>query len=75
MILKHRDTEVLRFEWLEPDGVHVTSVNEQPPRAVADSRGFAKCDSASDCGSQVSGPSSACRHRARQELEGRSRRG
>ena len=28
MILKHRDREVLRFEWLEPYGVHIVSVNE-----------------------------------------------
>ena len=28
MILKHRDRELLRFEWLEPQGVHVVSVNE-----------------------------------------------
>ncbi len=28
MILKHRDRELLRFEWLEPRGVRVLSVNE-----------------------------------------------
>lgn len=28
MILKHRDRELLRFEWLDPQGVHVLSVNE-----------------------------------------------
>ena len=27
MILKHRDVEVLRFEWLEPEGVRIVSVN------------------------------------------------
>lgn len=27
MILRHRDKEILRFEWLEPQGVHVVSVN------------------------------------------------
>lgn len=27
MILRHRDTEVLRFDWLEPSGVRVVSVN------------------------------------------------
>lgn len=32
MILKHRDTEVLRFEWLEPEGVRITSVNESAKR-------------------------------------------
>jgi len=32
MILKHRDTEVLRFEWLEPEGVRVVSVNEKALR-------------------------------------------
>ena len=29
MILKHRDKEILRFEWLEPQGVHILSVNEK----------------------------------------------
>lgn len=28
MILKHRDTEVLRFDWLEPQGVRIVSVND-----------------------------------------------
>lgn len=28
MILKHRDREILRFEWTEPQGVHIVSVNE-----------------------------------------------
>ena len=28
MVLKHRDRELLRFEWLEPQGVRVVSVNE-----------------------------------------------
>ena len=28
MILKHRDRELLRFEWIEPQGVRVLSVNE-----------------------------------------------
>ena len=28
MILKHRDRELLRFEWIEPQGVYVISVNE-----------------------------------------------
>ena len=32
MILKHRDTEVLRFEWLEPEGVRIVSVNEAATR-------------------------------------------
>jgi len=32
MILKHRDTEVLRFEWLEPEGVRIVSVNEKALR-------------------------------------------
>ena len=27
MILKHRDRELLRFEWIEPNGVHIVSVN------------------------------------------------
>lgn len=32
MILKHRDTEVLRFEWIEPEGVRIVSVNEAARR-------------------------------------------
>ena len=32
MILKHRDTEVLRFEWIEPEGVRIVSVNERATR-------------------------------------------
>ena len=28
MILKHRDRELLRFEWIEPNGVRIVSVNE-----------------------------------------------
>ena len=28
MILKHRDRKLLRFEWIEPDGVRIVSVNE-----------------------------------------------
>ena len=28
MILKHRDRELLRFEWTEPQGVRIVSVNE-----------------------------------------------
>lgn len=32
MILKHRDTEVLRFEWLEPQGVRIVSVNDAAVR-------------------------------------------
>jgi len=32
MILRHRDTEVLRFEWLEPQGVRVVSVNQAAER-------------------------------------------
>lgn len=32
MILKHRDTEVLRFEWLEPQGVRIVSVNDAASR-------------------------------------------
>lgn len=29
MILKHRDKDLLRFEWLEPQGVRIVSVNER----------------------------------------------
>lgn len=32
MILKHRDRELLRFEWIEPQGVRVLSVNETERR-------------------------------------------
>lgn len=32
MILKHRDAEVLRFDWLEPEGVRIVSVNEAARR-------------------------------------------
>lgn len=32
MILKHRDLELLRFEWVEPHGVHIVSVNESARR-------------------------------------------
>ena len=32
MILKHRDRELLRFEWIEPNGVHIVSVNETESR-------------------------------------------
>jgi len=28
VILKHRDRELLRFEWIEPQGVRVVSVND-----------------------------------------------
>lgn len=29
MILKHRDKELLRFDWIEPQGVRIVSVNEE----------------------------------------------
>ena len=29
MILKHRDKELLRFEWIEPQGVRIVSVSVQ----------------------------------------------
>jgi hypothetical protein len=32
MILKHRDKELLRFEWIEPQGVRIVSGNEQNAR-------------------------------------------
>lgn len=32
MVLKHRDTEVLRFDWLEPQGVRIVSVNDAASR-------------------------------------------
>ena len=32
MILKHRDKELLRFEWIEPQRVRIVSVNEKNRR-------------------------------------------
>lgn len=32
MILRHRDLDLLSFEWIEPSGVHVTSLNEAARR-------------------------------------------
>ena len=32
MVLRHRDRELLRFEWVEPQGVRVISVNEAERR-------------------------------------------
>ena len=32
MILKHRDKELLRFEWIEPQGVRIVSVDERNNR-------------------------------------------
>lgn len=32
MILRHKDRELLRFEWVEPEGVRVVSVNERERR-------------------------------------------
>lgn len=32
MVLRHRDRELLRFEWIEPQGVRVVSVNEAERR-------------------------------------------
>ena len=32
MILRHRDTEVLRFEWVEPQGVRIVAVNDAARR-------------------------------------------
>ncbi len=32
MILKHRDRELLRFEWVEPQGVRVVSLNDAERR-------------------------------------------
>ena len=32
MILKHRNKELLRFEWIEPQGVRIVSVNEKNRR-------------------------------------------
>ena len=32
MILKHRDRELLRFEWIEPEGVRILSVNDAERR-------------------------------------------
>ena len=32
MVLRHRDRELLRFEWVEPQGVRVVSLNEAERR-------------------------------------------
>ena len=34
MILKHRDMDLLRFEWVEPQGVRVVSVNESERKFI-----------------------------------------
>ena len=34
MILKHRDMELLRFDWLEPQGDRVVSVTEENRRLL-----------------------------------------
>lgn len=38
MILKHRDREILRFEWIEPQGVRSFSVNESTCRFLLGDR-------------------------------------
>lgn len=38
MILKHRDMELLRFDWLEPEGVRVVSVKEENRRFLPTER-------------------------------------
>ena len=40
MILKHRDKELLRFEWIEPQGVRIVSVNEANRRVGAAKNGY-----------------------------------
>ena len=34
MILKHRDRELLRFEWVEPNGVRIVSVHYYPDYGI-----------------------------------------
>ena len=40
MILKHRDKELLRFEWIEPQGVRIVPVNNKIPRVGAAKNGL-----------------------------------
>ena len=41
MILKHRDRELLRFEWIEPQGVRIVSVNNADWKFLAlEMKGF-----------------------------------
>jgi hypothetical protein len=39
MILKHRDKELLRFEWIEPQGVRIVSINGKIRRVGAANNG------------------------------------
>ena len=39
MVLKHRDKELLRFEWIEPQGVRIVSVNNRIRRVGAAKKG------------------------------------
>ena len=39
MILKYRDKELLRFEWIEPQGVRIVSVNDEIRRVGAAKKG------------------------------------
>ena len=38
MILKHRNRELLRFEWIEPNGIRIFSVNEASSRFLSSDR-------------------------------------
>lgn len=40
MILKHRDKELLRFEWIEPQGVRSVSVKNRIHRVGAAKNGY-----------------------------------
>jgi hypothetical protein len=40
MILKHRDKELLRFAWIEPQGVLIVSVNNRIHRVGAAKNGL-----------------------------------
>ena len=39
MILTHRDRALLRFEWIEPQGVHIVSVASEIRRVGANKNG------------------------------------
>ena len=45
MILKHRDKELLRFEWIEPQGVRIVSVDERNNRYLPLDFNGEVCDS------------------------------
>lgn len=42
MVLKHRDKELLRFEWIEPQGVRIVWENNGIRRVGAAKNGYRK---------------------------------